>query len=860
MPRSLFVTALERDPVAPALVTREGRVISRGALRVRVERLAAQMAGPRGVIGVEGTVGEHAVVGLLAAWRAGHAVALMAPDPAVHADVCARFAPEALWRPQAGRWRLERPWVSPRSGEREVPHPDLALLLSTSGSTGHGRMVRLSAAAVAANAASIGAALGIGAADRAALVLPLHYSYGLSVLTTHLAAGASIWLHGGSVLDADFLPGLEAAGCSNLPGVPYTFDLLERIGFREAALPRLTAMTVAGGPLAPDRVRLYDRHLRARGGRLYVMYGQTEATARIAILPPERAADRPDRIGAAIPGGRLSLTDAAGRPVGQAGVPGELVYRGPNVMMGYAMTRADLARGAEVEALATGDVAERDADGLYRIVGRLKRMSKIAGVRISHDALEVALRSEGIAAVVVGDDAALGVAYEGDLPAAAVEARLAVLARLPGSRVRALPVSRLPRLTSGKPDLGTVRAMLDRAPPPPPEEGIAADFRATFGMRATAAESFVTLGGDSLRHVELAFALERRLGFLPEGWDTMSIRSLEALERDSTASRAPRIASDILLRALAILAVVLHHETLWPIPFGSAIMVVLIGYGLARFQRPALAQAGAAAFLTPLPTVLLPYFAIVAAYAVAWQQVPWASVFLVGNFGLADPASRTMLPFLYWFVEVYVQLLLGLSLLFLLPPARRAAIGAPFRFGLGLLAAAAIARVAGPSFWPLGMRDIFTLPWVLPLVAFGWCAAVAEGRQRLVVLALAALVMPALAVAGGNWVGAWVRYGAVFATLGIVMFVPTVPVPRRLVPAILIVAAAGYHIYLLHRFVPDLLLAPAPETVPHGVVAALAIGGGVLLGIVAHRMQRAAVQAWRMPPAPAAAAQSGASM
>ncbi len=835
---------LRRGGSSVGLVSRDGAVLSFAELDDRVEALAGRMAAARGLVMIEGTTCVEAVVGLLAAWRAGHAALLLpADDEAAAADLRARFRPEAEYRRRDGRWRL----TMAEGAGNAAPHPKLALLLATSGSTGQPRLVRLSAAAVDANARAIGDYLGLGPEDRAALVLPLGYSYGLSVLTSHLAAGASVWLHGGSVLDADFLPGLAERGCTNLAGVPYSFELFERIGFRDAALPALRFMTVAGGRLGPERVQLYDAHLRARGGRFFVMYGQTEATARVAYLPPDRAAEKPDRIGVAIPGGALSLVGADGAPIEAAGVAGELVYRGPNVMMGYADARPDLARGGEVAALATGDLAMRDAEGLYRVVGRLKRIAKIAGTRIALDGIEARLGAEGIAAAVTSDDEALVVVYEGGAAAEAVRARVAALAGLPGTRVRAIAVERLPRLASGKPDFAAALAL---APAARPDPGVEADFRTVFLPRpVAAADSFESLGGDSLRRVELALLLERRFGRLPEGWEAMSLAALARLDRraDRGADRSgARIDTDMLLRVLAILAVVLHHATDWPIPFGSALMVVLIGHGLARFQLRALASDGLAGFLAPLPLVLVPYFLIVAGYAVAWGQVPWASVFLVGNFGIADPVDHTMLPYLYWFVEVYAQLLLVLAAVFLVPAARRAATGTPFGFALGFLALALAARAVVPGLWDLGGRQIFTLAWVAPLAALGWCVAVARGRQTLAVLALAAAVLPLLAWGGGNWMGAWVRYGGVFAAIALLALAPATPIPRAALAPLLTIAAASYPIYLLHRFVPNVILAPVEPLLSAPVFAAASVVGGVALGLVAAHARRLVSpwQAW----------------
>ncbi|OWK23400.1 hypothetical protein AJ87_37415 [Rhizobium yanglingense] len=267
--------------------------------------------------------------------------------------------------------------------------------------------MRLSYANLDANSRSIAAYLELSSTDRAALVLPLHYSYGLSVLNSHLIAGGSVFFPGISVMDGDFACIIDESGCTNLSGVPYSYELLERSNFRTSQSKALRVMTVAGGKLNADLIRLYRDHMRAKGGRFFVMYGQTEATARIAFVPPESLSDKEERIGTAIPGGSLTLVDDEGAPITQSGTAGELVYRGPNVMMGYGMQRSDLARGAEIEALNTGDIAVQDEHGFFRIVGRKSRFAKIAGLRIGFDIMEQALLREGIAAAAIGDDAGL---------------------------------------------------------------------------------------------------------------------------------------------------------------------------------------------------------------------------------------------------------------------------------------------------------------------------------------------------------------------------------------------------------------------------------------------------------------------
>ena len=395
-----FASGLRAYGAAPALTFAHGS-ISYAELAGRVDRLAARMGAARKLVAIEAALSSHAIAAYLAALKAGH-VALLAPagDPTAWQSLVERFRPELLFRRVDGRWRIEEP----EDCSGEMLHAELALILATSGSTGVGKAVRLAGSAVAANASAISQYLQLRPDDRGALLLPIHYSYGLSVLNSHLAVGGSLFVTEGSILETGFLKLLRTQRCTNLAGVPYSYDLLEAVGFREQVFPDLRFMTVAGGRLAEDMVRRYHGHLAAHGKHFFVMYGQTEATARIAYVPPAIVGARPACIGVAIPGGELGLIDDAGLAIAAPDTEGELVYRGPNVMMGYADGRADLARGAEIDLLRTGDMAVREADGLYRITGRRRRMSKIAGVRIGHDALEASLARAGIAAAVVGDD------------------------------------------------------------------------------------------------------------------------------------------------------------------------------------------------------------------------------------------------------------------------------------------------------------------------------------------------------------------------------------------------------------------------------------------------------------------------
>ncbi|PBB87510.1 MULTISPECIES: AMP-binding protein [unclassified Mesorhizobium] len=837
-----LVSAAARGGQRAALLVAGGRTLSYAELDGLARRFAAQLGqGEKQLVAISAETSEHVVAAYLGALQAGHAVAMLPPcDDRLWEDFLAAFQPDFTYRPASGRWRL----VKEASPARNVEplHPDLALLLMTSGSSGAAKAVRLSYANLEANARSIATYLELSSADRAALVLPLQYSYGLSVLNSHLIAGGSILFPGVSVMDGDFLGTIADAGCTNLSGVPYSFELLERVHFRDAELKALRMMTVAGGPLSPDLIRLYRDHMRARGGRFFVMYGQTEATARIAFVPPESLSDREERIGVAVPGGSLGIVDVNGEPIDGPGIPGELVYRGPNVMMGYATRRCDLARGAEVGALNTGDIAMQDERGFFRIVGRKSRFAKIAGLRIGFDVMEQALERAGIAAAVLGDDRGLQ-AYVTDSGSRGRAQRiLAEASRLPANLVRVEARKDFPRLASGKVDYACLdRERLEARTEIRFETGgvLGAYARVFYPLAVGRNDSFVSLGGDSLRFLQLVLELERLGLELPDGWERLSVAELAGRKgtmRPLRHAQASEIPVDLVLRVIAILLVVVHHETLWPIPGGSGVMMLLVGYSLARFQSDHFRAGRIRQALRPAIDVLIPYFLTVAAYAVAWRAIPWASMTLTGNLGYAEPERHEMIPYLYWFIEAYAQTLLVFALIFAIPAVRKLALARLFVFSLGLLVFAAAARFSVPLFFDWGNRQIFAIHWVFHVAVFGWCAGLADTpERRLVVTALAAAVLGYLAFWESVWLGTTVKYAMIFAGLLALLYLPRVRLSAGVARVVTQIAVAAFPIYLFHRFVPEQLMAPAADLLPAPVFKALAIVGGIAIGIIASK-------------------------
>jgi acyl-coenzyme A synthetase/AMP-(fatty) acid ligase len=389
------------------------------------------------------------VVRWVASLEAGCAVVLLDArlDPSARAALIDRYRPDWI----AGADDGEAGYVVDGELQRRATldggdvHPELGLLLSTSGTTGNPKLVRLRAASVVHNAEAIAAALHITAEQRAIASLPFHYSYGLSVLDSHLVAGASIALTGDGLTSAGFWDTVRAHACTSMAGVPYSYQMLRRLDLEKLDVPSLRTLTQAGGRLDPKLVEHFAAVQARRGGELYIMYGQTEATARIAVLPPAALADRDKlgSVGVALPGGALATRD-----------DGEIVYTGPNVMMGYATERADLARGDELGGvLATGDLGRLDGDGYLFVTGRSRRIAKIFGLRVNLEDVESMLRAHGPAAAVAGDDAVI-VYCEGasDEELAARKADLAARLAVHPSGLKFHALERLPVTTSGKID------------------------------------------------------------------------------------------------------------------------------------------------------------------------------------------------------------------------------------------------------------------------------------------------------------------------------------------------------------------------------------------------------------------------
>jgi long-chain acyl-CoA synthetase len=342
-------------------------------------------------------------------------------------------------------------WSSCRANASQCAiNPDLALMLTTSGSTGNPKVVRLSQANICANAASIAAYLGLGPGEISIQSLPTHYSYGLSLVNSHLFAGGTVALTNHSFMRPEFWGFFKQVKASSFAGVPYMYETMQKLRLWPTLQPSLRTMTQAGGNLRPDVIKLFHEAAHKANKRFFVMYGQTEATARISYVPWDRLGEKIGTIGVPIPNGRLSL-----RPIEESG-HNELIYEGPNVMLGYAQSREDLALGDQLQGrLATGDLAEMDTAGFFRITGRLARFAKLFGKRVQLSDLETKLGDlyGHPCAAVEGHDA-LRIFCEnlGDAELASGRHILAEMLGVPPSSLHLLLIDSIPRLVSGKID------------------------------------------------------------------------------------------------------------------------------------------------------------------------------------------------------------------------------------------------------------------------------------------------------------------------------------------------------------------------------------------------------------------------
>ena len=329
---------------------------------------------------------------------------------------------------------------------------ELGLLLTTSGSVGSPKLVRQSYKNISCNADSIAEFLELTEDEKPITTLPMNYTYGLSILNSHVNVGATIMMTENSVVSKAFWDFFKREGVTSFGGVPFTYEMLKKIRFFKMDLPSLKTMTQSGGKLSPEMYDEIAEYAERVGKKFVPMYGLTEATARVAYMPAEKAREKKLSVGLPIPGGKLLLIDTEGNEIEGSGIAGEMIYEGPNVTLGYAEEKAHLYLGDERHGrLETGDIAKRDDEGFYYIVGRKKRFLKLYGNRVNLDEIERIVKTGfPVDCAAVGTDK-LCICYVTDESILFdVEAHLSHKTNINARAFKAVYIPEVPKNESGK--------------------------------------------------------------------------------------------------------------------------------------------------------------------------------------------------------------------------------------------------------------------------------------------------------------------------------------------------------------------------------------------------------------------------
>lgn len=453
------------DPAKPALIGSSGGILTYGELR---HPTGALVSAPRSLVFIEGTNELSYVANIVSAIEAGHAVGLLNPGltPSRSRELVDLYRPRFFlgraplapshWRHVGQQFGVD---VFEAEDHDVALAPELCLLLSTSGSTGSPKFVRLSRTGVEANIHQIVHALDLNASDKPIAHLPVHYSFGLSVVTSHLSVGATIVLTTEPVTSNKLWAAVREHACNSISGVPTHFELMRKLGFDRLNVPSLKSFCQAGGRASPELLTVLLAETQRRAGKLYVMYGQTEAGPRMSTLQSKFAGTKLGSVGQALIGSKFEIKPLEGE-VSSSGNLGEVIFHGPNVMMGYAQHADDLQLGDECGgSLATGDLGYLDNDGCLWLTGRLSRLAKVHGQRVSLDDVERLANPHGdCAAVELDDKIGLLTEVQSSQNADMVAHSNLVLSEL--NRQITLPsgcllircVHELPRLPSGKID------------------------------------------------------------------------------------------------------------------------------------------------------------------------------------------------------------------------------------------------------------------------------------------------------------------------------------------------------------------------------------------------------------------------
>ena len=354
------------------------------------------------------------LVGYLALENNGQVPLLISAkmDQGLRSNLDNAYTPSYYWMPETLLGEVEGEEIYRNYGyvllkTSHEPYPindKLSLLLTTSGSTGSPKLVRYKYGNLEANAENVAKAFEWTVDEVGICDLPMNYTMGLNVINSHLVVGASVLMVKANLMDKNFWAFIKDNAGTSFCGVPFSYEIMRRIGFDKMDLPALTTLAEGGGKMTDKMFSWVAQYASDSGKRFIATFGTSETSARMSLLDHRLALEKIGSIGKAIPNGELFLLDET---ESEDGVTGELAYRGPNVTMGYAYCKEDLLNGDEFNGeYHTGDIAKRDKDGFYYIVGRKGRFLKLFGLRVSLDETERILKAEypGDEFACAGDD------------------------------------------------------------------------------------------------------------------------------------------------------------------------------------------------------------------------------------------------------------------------------------------------------------------------------------------------------------------------------------------------------------------------------------------------------------------------
>ncbi len=272
---------------------------------------------------------------------------------------------------------------------------NLSILATTSGTTGSFKLIRQSYHNITSNTSSITRYLKLNKNHITITNLPLSYTFGMSIINTHLEVGSKIIVTTRTIFEKEFWKLFKVNNINIIYGVPYTYEILDKLKFFSKNISSVKLFAQAGGKINEKLQKKIGLYIRKYKKLFFIMYGQAEATTRISYLPPKQFSKKLGSIGLPIPGGKIKLVGKNNLVIKKPKIVGELVYQGKNVCMGYTYNRHDLNKKNQWNGqIFTGDLAKRDSEGYYYIVGRKKRFAKIYGISVNLDDIENLLKSK----------------------------------------------------------------------------------------------------------------------------------------------------------------------------------------------------------------------------------------------------------------------------------------------------------------------------------------------------------------------------------------------------------------------------------------------------------------------------------